>query len=333
MTALRFGVVGCGAISEALYLPVLSKAKSICSELHLLDSQPERLAASASKYRANSQTTSLPELIARIDAAVIATPPLTHAPIAEMFVAAGKHVLCEKPMTIRPTDAENLVRLASAANVILMANYQRRGLPTFSRIQKIIQSGELGQPLSVTWVEGNKASWPTRSGYYYTQRTEDGLPGAGVLLDMGAHSVDLLCWWLGTPKVVGCWTDSYGGPDARARLELGFNGTSAQIDLGSYVRMKNTYKLQFEHGTITGLISDSSRFEFVRSAARPLIVKCPPNRGQWSRVLTNFAAVVEGRERPIVAGRDVLPSIRTIAEAYRVAKPFDEPWLPKWSQL
>ena len=110
MTRLRFGIVGCGAISEALYLPVLSKSKSICSELHLLDTHPGRLAAMAEKYRAASRTTKLPELIARVDAAVIATPPLTHFPIAQALIAAGKHVFCEKPMTIRLTEAEDLVQ-------------------------------------------------------------------------------------------------------------------------------------------------------------------------------------------------------------------------------
>ena len=332
MAGLRFGVVGCGAISEALYLPVLANAKSICSELHLLDTQPARLAAMAVKYGAASQTTKLLELIARVDVAVIATPPLSHFPIARTFIAAGKHVLCEKPMTIRPRDAEDLVRLAAAENVILMANHHRRGFPVMSRVHKIIQSGDLGRLRSVSWTEGNKPSWPTQSGYYFTQRTEDGLPGSGVLLDMGAHMVDLLCWWLGTPQVIECRTDSYGGPDGRARLTLDFDGISAQIDLGSYVRMKNTYTLEFEGGTITGATGDTSHFQLARGGARPFVVKCPKG-GEWSRILINFAAVVEGQERPIVTGQDVLPSIRTIAEAYRIAKPFEEPWLPKWSQL
>ena len=271
MTRLRFGIVGCGAISEALYLPVLSKANSICSELHLLDTHPGRLAAMAGKYRAASGTTKLPELIARVDAAVIATPPLTHFPIAQALIAAGKHVFCEKPMTIRPTDAENLVQLASTSDVMLMVNHHRRGFPAMSRIREIIQSGELGRALNVAWIEGHKPAWPTQSGYYFTQRTVDGLPGTGVLLDMGAHSVDLLCWWLGTPQVLECRTDSYGGPDARARLDLDFNGTPAQVDLGSYVRMKNTYILQFEGGTIAGQIGDTSRFELARRSARPML--------------------------------------------------------------
>jgi predicted dehydrogenase len=333
MAGLRFGLIGCGAISEALYLPALSKARSICSELHLMDTQPGRLAAMSEDYGAASRTTSLQDLINRVDVAVVATPPRTHFPIARSLIAAGKHVFCEKPMTISPTDAEELVSLAATSNVILMVNHNRRIATAMSHIQKMIRSEELGRLLSVSWVEGHKPSWPTQSGYYFTQHMQDGLPGAGVLLDMGAHIVDLLCWWLGEmPRVIGCRTDSYGGPDSRAHLHLDFDGMSTRMDLGSYVRMNNIYTLEFERGTISGHTGDASRFQVQRRGAEPSRVDCGKSE-TWLSVLLNFAAVVNGRERPIVTGRDVLPSIRTIAEGYRMAQPFDEPWLPKWAQL
>ncbi len=332
MTGLRFGIIGCGAISEALYLPALART-SICSEFHLLDTEPSRLSALARTYGAKSHTTSLADLMGKVDVAVIATPPLTHDRIATTLLTAGKHVFCEKPMTIRPSDAESLVRLATAANAILMVNHHRRGFPSMARIRQIVQKGELGRLLEVIWVEGYKPTWPTQSGYYYIQRTQDGLPGSGVLLDMGAHVIDLLCWWFGTaPQVTECQTDSYGGPDSRARISLDFDGTPVTVDLGSYVRMTNVYRLTFEHGTIRGKTSDPARFELRRNdAKRATVVDCGKG-GNWARVLVNFVAVVGGQERPIVTGQDVLPSIRTIAEGYRVAAPFDEPWLPKWSQ-
>jgi predicted dehydrogenase len=323
---LRFGLIGCGAISEALYLPALSRKGSGCSELHLADTDACRLADIAQKYRATSTTTVLDDLLDRIDVAVVATPPATHFQIVNKLIAAHKHVFCEKPFTVEPTDAEELVRKAKAANIVLMTNNQRRSFPALARVAKIIQSRDMGRALKVTWIEGYRSEWPTQSGYCF-KRQGAGLPTAGTLLDMGTHVVDTLCWWFGQPTVIQCLTDSYDGPDARARLVLDYDGTIAEIDLSAYQHMKNSYSIQFERGVIFGGQKMQTRFHLQRDVTK--VVNC--ERYHWSDTLFNFIRVVNGTEQPTVTGADVLPSIWTIANAYRSAKPFEAPWLPRWS--
>ncbi len=336
MAGLRFGVIGCGAISEAFYLPVLSAKRSICSELHLVDTEPRRLAAMARQFGATTTASSLNDVLDQIDAAVIATPHASHFPIASTLIAAGRHVFCEKPLTLHAADAEELVRAASAAKVVLMTNNFRRDFAAFRGIADIIRRGELGRPLAATWTEGAKFAWPTQSGFYFTQLGAGGLPPPGVLLDIGAHVVDVLCWWFGdAPHVIECRTDSFGGPEGRARLTLGFAGMRAEIDLSYYQRMANSYSLTFERGSISGVTNESYRFQLLREGARPVTVSIRSGRvdveKHWSRMLSNFVAVVHGSDRPMITGHDVVPSIRAIEEAYRAAKPFDAPWLPRWA--
>jgi predicted dehydrogenase len=333
MAGLRFAIIGCGAIAESFYIPVLSRDHAVCSELHLVDPNPDRLEDLGRRFRVASAGASLDAVLGGIDAAIIATPPDTHGVLAARLLAAGRHVLCEKPFTVLPEDAEALVAQADAARLVIATNNFRRGLATFERIAAIAHSGELGKLRRIAWAEGVKFNWPTRSGFYFTQKGQGGLPPPGVLLDIGSHVVDLVCWWCGgLPVVAECRTDSLGGPDARARIVLDCGGTQARIDLSYYQRMSNSYTLDFERGAISGIANEGYRFRIARDGAAPVTAQFPAGRiGTFelaTRILSRFVAATRGQGRPLVTGRDVLPSLHAIAEGYRIAQPFDEPWMP-----
>jgi predicted dehydrogenase len=333
MAGLKFALIGCGAIAESFYIPVLSREHSICSELHLVDPNPDRLEDLGRRFRVTSAGASLDPVLDHIDAAIIATPPDTHFPLASRLLAAGRHVLCEKPFTVLPEDAEALVAQAEAAGLVVATNNFRRGLATFDRIAAITRTGELGRLRSIAWAEGVKFNWPTRSGFYFTQTGQGGLPPPGVLLDIGSHVVDLVCWWCGgAPHVVECRTDSFGGPEARAHIVLDCGGTEARIDLSYYQRMSNSYTLEFERGSISGVANEGYRFQIARDGAGPVTAQFPDGRigmlDLAARILARFVAATRGQGQPLVTGRDVVPSIRAIAQGYRIAEPFEAPWLP-----
>ena len=333
MAGIKFALIGCGAIAESFYIPVLSRDHSICSELHLVDPNPDRLEDLGRRFRVTSTGATLDPVLGGIDAAIIATPPDTHFPLAARLLAAGRHVLCEKPFTVLPEDAEALVAQAAAAGLVVATNNFRRGLATFDRIAAITRMGELGRLQRIAWAEGVKFNWPTKSGFYFTQKGQGGLPPPGVLLDIGSHVVDLVCWWCGGPPVVvECRTDSFGGPEARARIVLDCGGTEARIDLSYYQRMSNSYRLEFERGSISGVANEGYRFQIARDGAGPVTAQFPDGRigtvELAARILTRFVAATRGQGQPLVTGRDVVPSIRAIAQGYRIAEPFDAPWLP-----
>ena len=333
MAGIKFALIGCGAIAESFYIPVLSRDHSICSELHLVDPNPDRLEDLGRRFRVTSTGATLDPVLGGIDAAIIATPPDTHFPLAARLLAAGHHVLCEKPFTVLPEDAETLVAQAAAAGLVVATNNFRRGLATFDRIAAITRTGELGRLRSIAWAEGVKFNWPTQSGFYFTQKGQGGLPPPGVLLDIGSHVVDLVCWWCGgAPVVAECRTDSFGGPEARARIALDCGGTEARIDLSYYQRMSNSYRLEFERGSISGVANEGYRFRIARDGAGPVTAQFPDGRigtvELAARILARFVAATRGEGQPLVTGRDVVPSIRAISQGYRIAEPFDAHWLP-----
>ena len=333
MAGLKFAVIGCGAIAESYFLPVLTTRRDLCSALSIIDSDPARLAAVSNRFRIGTAAPSLDQVLDTVDAAVIATPHDTHFQLSNTLIAAGKHVFCEKPLTTAPEDAAELVVAAERANVVLMTNNWRRNCPAIREIKRIIDSCDLGWPVAVSWTEGRKFAWPTKSGFYFTQRGQSNRPPPGILLDVGSHVVDLLCWWLGPdPVIVECRTDSFGGPEARATLVLDFAGVKAKTELSYYQKLTNVYRVEFERGCITGVSGEEHRFTLSRPARKPMTVRLPRGRisilAHATQMITSFVGAVAGANQPLVTGRDVLPSIRVISEAYRHAQPYDAAWLP-----
>lgn len=325
-------MIGCGAIAESFFLPVLAKRRDLCSDLWLIDANAERLKAMAQKFGVSKISSKLDQwVIDSIDAAVIATPHDTHWPLGQSLMSAGKHVFCEKPMTVTPQDGDDMVAAAERAGVVLMTNNWRRASSAFQEIKRIIDAGTLGRPLSVIWPEGKYNNWPTSSGFYYTQQAKNGLPPPGILLDIGAHVIDIMCWWFGADsKVVECRTDSFGGPEARSTLVIMYaGGVRVQIDLSYYHKMTNIYRINFEHGYIEGHAADQHKFVMHRRQKSQTITRSRI-ANPAAHMISNFVGAIVGRNAAPVTGRDVMPSIRVIAEAYNHAQPYDAPWLPRF---
>jgi predicted dehydrogenase len=335
LIAPRFAVIGCGAIAESYFLPILSTRPDLCADLHLVDANTDRLGAMAERFRVTKVATSLDDVLDSIDAAIIATPHASHARLGQMLAAAGKHILCEKPMTTSTEDAVALITAADASGVILMVNNWRRHSPAFRDIKRIIAAGDLGAPTAASWVEGYKFSWPTKSGFYFTQSRVGTLPPPGIMLDIGSHVIDLLCWWLGAnPTVMNCQTDSFGGPEVRATLVLDFAGAKARTELSYYQKLTNQYCIQFERGRITGIVGESHHFTLSRESGKSRQVQLPrvTMAELATHMITNFVGAIGGRNPPLVSGRDVLPSIKAISEGYQCAQNYDAPWLPRFGQ-
>lgn len=84
-----------------------------------------------------------------IEAAVVATPVVTHLNIARQCLQAGKHTLVEKPLTLDPDEAEQLIRLSEASGLVLAVGHLLMYQPALLKLQELIQQGELGELLSV----------------------------------------------------------------------------------------------------------------------------------------------------------------------------------------
>jgi len=209
---VRFGIIGYGKQGQ-LYGGILSGTEHWGG---FTSPQPKDcvLTAVASRNEGvRTQVEALPnvqyfkdwrDLIASdaCDAVVITVPHFNHHEIAVAALEAGKHVLCEKPMTVRADHAEAIVdawKQSRGTKAAVMFN--QRSNPLLRRIKAIIDSGELGTVRNTYYLNNN---W-WRPDNYYAENSWRGTwtgEGGGILVNQAPHPLDLWIWLCGMPKSV-----------------------------------------------------------------------------------------------------------------------------------
>src|SRR5258706_292748 len=120
-----------------------------------------------------------------VDAVIIATPNITHAPIAQAAIAAGKHVLCEKPIAMDYPEALGMYEAAERANVRHMTAFTYRFVPAMRYLAHLVKSGDVGKPYH--YRSCRLQDWGDRPlGWRQVAK----LAGTGELGDMLSHRID-----------------------------------------------------------------------------------------------------------------------------------------------
>jgi len=160
-----------------------------------------------------------------VDVVYIATPHAQHYELAREALEAGKHVLCEKSITINAAEMADLMEVASRRGVFLMEAVWTRFLPCINRLWDILAGGELG---TINWVQAD-LGFPAP--YDPASRLWDPAAGGGALLDLTIYPLTLAVGALGFPQRVQASGSLNGdGVDTQNALTLGYeSGAMAQL--------------------------------------------------------------------------------------------------------
>ncbi|MEU6479152.1 Gfo/Idh/MocA family oxidoreductase [Streptomyces sp. NPDC047017] len=197
MSRLRFGVIGCGVIG-GLHARVLTSYPPLAARARLVavaSPSPERAHRLAAET--GSEATDVATLLDRpdIDVISVCAPSGLHAELGRQALAAGKHVVVEKPIDVTAEAADQLIDSARKAGRALAVISQRRYDPASRMLRSALGAGELGT-LTSGLVE--VPLWRGQS--YYDSgdwRGSRALDGGGALLNQGVHAVDLVQWLMG----------------------------------------------------------------------------------------------------------------------------------------
>lgn len=318
-------LVGCGAIAESFYLPALVRNPAMRDRIILVDSHRARAEQMAGKFHVVRYVTDYREVLDSVKACIVAVPHHLHFAVARDFLRAGAHVLCEKPIAEEPAQVREMVRMAADRQVTIAVNQTRRLYPANLKVKALLERGAIGMVRSVSYIEGAEFNWQSASGFYFDWR----ISTKGVLFDLGAHVLDLLCWWLGgKPAIVTSENDSFGGCESVAGLTLDHKGCRCTIRLSRLHRLRNTFELVGERGAIAGEPSDWR--SIVHTDAAGKVTKHVCQEHDFSaiaiRLMDNLLAVVEGTARPLVPATEVLNSVELMEAAYQHATRFAMPW-------
>jgi predicted dehydrogenase len=206
----RVAVVGTG-FGGRVHVPALRAAGF--DVVALVGQDKERTARRAQRLDIPRACAGLTEALALgLDAVTIATPPDTHAPVAIEALAAGVHVLCEKPFAVDLAQAEAMQGAAASAGRVGLIAHEFRFAPERTAVAEVLADGAIGRARLATLVQqislvADRAT-PVPSWWY------DGARGGGWLLALGSHVVDQVRHWLGEVAHVRSGSLLHRGDDA-----------------------------------------------------------------------------------------------------------------------
>lgn len=155
---------------------------------------------------------------AQADVVVIATPPYAHDGLIEAALAANRHVLCEKPLTIRPDSASRLAAEAERRGLTLATGFNHRFFRPVIDTLTLIRSNAFGAIRKIDAFIGHPPSTDVLDGWLGDQARS----GGGVLIDNGSHLIDLMRLFLGELGPVSLedlrWHPSRPGIDTSVRV-------------------------------------------------------------------------------------------------------------------
>lgn len=187
---LQYAIIGCGLIGgkRAASLPP-GQLRLAC------DLDAARAAALARNHPGATALTDSSAVFAdpAIDAVVIATLNNSLAPLALAAVAAGKHVLVEKPGALNAAELRAVQAAAGKSGVRVRLGYNHRFHPALLKARELADSGVLGPLMFLRGRYGHGG----RKGYDREWRADPKLSGGGELIDQGVHLIDLAGWFLG----------------------------------------------------------------------------------------------------------------------------------------
>ncbi len=225
--SVRVGLIGSQFISslhaESLHRRAAAELVAVASPT------PGHAQAFAAKFCIPQVFTDYRRLLEceEVDLVVIGAPNDLHCPMTLAAAAAGKHVVCEKPLCLNLAEADAMIAACQQAGVKLMYAEELCFAPKYVRLKRLLDEGALGRPVLLK--QSEKHDGPHAPHFWDVNRS-----GGGVTMDMGCHAIAFFRWLLG-----------------RARI------TSVYAQMGTYVHAQKTRGddtavliLEFENGVV-----------------------------------------------------------------------------------
>ncbi|HEX2947272.1 MAG TPA: Gfo/Idh/MocA family oxidoreductase [Clostridia bacterium] len=204
---LKIGIIGCGGIARQKHLPALSKLSAKCEIVAFCDIIEERAISAQKEFGTpGSRTyTDYHELLKdeSIDVVHVLTPNVAHAPITIDAFAAGKHVMCEKPMAHNTEMAAQMMDAWKKSGKMFTIGYQNRFNPILQSLYATCNDGYLGDIYFAKAHAVRRRAVPTW-GVFQDKSKQ----GGGPLIDIGTHALDMTLWCMNNYEpmsVSGTW--------------------------------------------------------------------------------------------------------------------------------
>ena len=263
MKHLNVGLIGAGFMGKAHSLAYAAMpmffwpAPAIPNRRIIADISDEAAQNAAAQFGFETSTGDWRKVVGDKDVHVvdIATPNNTHAEIAIAAAEAGKHIICEKPLSRTLDEAKAMYEAVKKAGVVNMVAFSYRRTPAVALAKRLIEDGAIGELLNFrgTYLQ----DWSADPNSPLSWRFQKSVAGSGTLGDIATHVIDIARYLVGEVTAVNALTQTYikerplqkGGVDKLGAAERGGDGPKGTVDVDDEVM---TF-LRFDGGAVGSL--------------------------------------------------------------------------------
>jgi len=313
MTGLRWGLIGASTIAAQHMIGAIRANGGEVTAV--MSASADRSATFAREHAIARGVSGLDELLGAddLDAVYISTTNELHRDQVFAAAAAGKHVLCEKPLALTLVDARAMVARCHERGVVMGTNHHLRNAATHRAMREAIKAGRIGRPLfarvfHAVYLPPNLQGW----------RIDKPEAGGGVILDITVHDADTLRFVLDDEPASVTAMTSQGGM-GREGLEDGImgvvrfaSGVLAQFHDAFTTRYATTgFEVHGEDGSLIGTdcMTQAPKGEVLlrtKDGAAPLAIA---HENLYARSVRLFQEAVAGRGSPAATGEDGIKSL------------------------
>ena len=304
MNTVRWGMIGCGSVTELKSGPAFYKlpGSALVAVMGRREAAVRDYAARHGIARFYTDAQALiddPE----VDAVYVATPPDSHLEYALLVAAAGKHCCVEKPMSLNAQQSALMQRTFERAGLHLFVSYYRRSLPRFQQVRSWLQEGRIGALRHLSWTlckpaataDTNAANW----------RTDPAIAGGGYFADLASHGFDLFQYLAGDiVEVSGFSARQAGRYAAEDAVTACWTFASGALGMGCWNfvadRREDRVELIGSRGRIQFSVFEDQPLRLEGETTEVLEVPCHAHI-QWHHVLNMNAHIRGEAEHPSLA--------------------------------
>lgn len=322
---IGWGLIGASTIAREWMVDAI-RAQQGNEIVAVMSADPARGKAFAQANRIGSHYGRIEDLLANpeVDAVYISTTNELHKAQTLAAAAAGKHVLCEKPLALTLQDAREMVAACDKAGVVMGTNHHLRNAASHRKIRELVQSGAIGTPLfarifHAVYLPPHLQGW----------RLNNPSAGAGVVLDITVHDADTLRFILDAEPMDAVALTQQSGM-AKGKLEDGVmavlrfdNGVLAQLHDAFTVKFAGTgMEVHGSEGSIVGRDVMTQRpigRVTLRDAKGEADVPLE-HENLYVRGVRAFVGAIHGESSPAATGDDGVRSLATALAVLEAAQ-------------
>lgn len=279
-----------------------------------------------------------------LDMIVVGAPNDLHCDIAVAAAAAGKHVVCEKPLCLNLTEADRMIEACNDAGVKLMYAEELCFAPKYVRLKQLLDEGALGDPVLIK--QSEKHDGPHAEHFWNVERS-----GGGVTMDMGCHAVAFFRWMLGGSNIVSVYAQMSTNVhkektrgDDNAILIFEFSNGATAVAEESWTKLGGMDDRAEVHGSDGVAYADllhGNAIETYSAVGYGYAVEKAGSSIGWSytiyeeawnygfpQEIEHFVDCVQNDKQPLVTGKDGRAVLEALFAAYRSAGTGQKVFLP-----